>query len=155
LWIVEPCRLVWVYRRFTGLYCLHHQGDEEAVQTSETSVNSHQSTRLYNPQDSCLKFYIIINMTKYRDRAIYHFHGEISGFITGRETCTKWVFPCVFLVTPRKVYYRTDRSATNPSFLLLPSFLTFSLLYRSQSFYHSATCLSKRVFRYSSYKSIS
>jgi hypothetical protein len=25
-WIVAPCRLVWVYRRFRGLYCHHHQG---------------------------------------------------------------------------------------------------------------------------------
>jgi hypothetical protein len=37
-WVVAPCRLVWVYRRFGGLYCLHHQGDE--------------STQRYNPQDS-------------------------------------------------------------------------------------------------------
>jgi hypothetical protein len=27
-WVVEPCRLVWVYRRFGDLYCLHHQDDE-------------------------------------------------------------------------------------------------------------------------------
>jgi hypothetical protein len=27
LWAVAPCRLTWVYRRFRGLYCLHHQGD--------------------------------------------------------------------------------------------------------------------------------
>jgi hypothetical protein len=26
-WVVAPCRLVWVYQLFTGLYCLHHQGD--------------------------------------------------------------------------------------------------------------------------------
>jgi hypothetical protein len=26
-WVVVPCRLVWVYRRFRGLYCLHHQDD--------------------------------------------------------------------------------------------------------------------------------
>jgi hypothetical protein len=27
-WTVAPCRLVWVYRRLRGLYCLHYQGDE-------------------------------------------------------------------------------------------------------------------------------
>jgi hypothetical protein len=27
-WVVAPCRLVRVYRRFRGPYCLHHQGDE-------------------------------------------------------------------------------------------------------------------------------
>jgi hypothetical protein len=26
-WVVAPCRQVWVYRRFRGLYCLHHLGD--------------------------------------------------------------------------------------------------------------------------------
>jgi hypothetical protein len=25
-WVVAPCRLVWVYQRFRGLYCLHHHG---------------------------------------------------------------------------------------------------------------------------------
>jgi hypothetical protein len=25
-WVVAPCRLVWLYQRFRGLYCLHHQG---------------------------------------------------------------------------------------------------------------------------------
>jgi hypothetical protein len=81
-WAVALCRLVRVFRRFGGLYCLHHQGDEwsrapcrtysrvistdfpraaslialrmEAVQTSETSVNSYPSTRRYNQEDSHL-----------------------------------------------------------------------------------------------------
>jgi hypothetical protein len=26
-WVVAPCRLAWVYRRYSGPYCLHHQGD--------------------------------------------------------------------------------------------------------------------------------
>jgi hypothetical protein len=54
-WVVAPCRLVQVYQRFGGLYCLHHQGDHhlgESVQTSETSVILHQSTRRYNPEES-------------------------------------------------------------------------------------------------------
>jgi hypothetical protein len=56
-WVVAPCSLVEVYQHYRGLYCLHHQGDEwivEAVQTSETSVNSYQSTRRYNPQHNHL-----------------------------------------------------------------------------------------------------
>jgi hypothetical protein len=27
-WVVAPCSLVEVYRRFRGPCCLHHQGDE-------------------------------------------------------------------------------------------------------------------------------
>jgi hypothetical protein len=26
-WVVAPCTLIWVYRRFEDLYCLHHRGD--------------------------------------------------------------------------------------------------------------------------------
>jgi hypothetical protein len=26
-WVVAPCSLVEVYRRFRGAYCLHHQGE--------------------------------------------------------------------------------------------------------------------------------
>jgi hypothetical protein len=44
-WVVAPCRLVWVYQRFRGLYCLHHQGEEPVI-------NSYQSTWCYNPEDS-------------------------------------------------------------------------------------------------------
>jgi hypothetical protein len=29
-WVVAPCRPVWGYRRFRGLYCLHHQGDDSS-----------------------------------------------------------------------------------------------------------------------------
>jgi hypothetical protein len=44
---------VLVLRRFRGLYCLYHQGDE-SLQTSETLVNSYQSACCYNPEDSHL-----------------------------------------------------------------------------------------------------
>jgi hypothetical protein len=30
-WVVAPCRLVLVYRRFGGLYCLRHEDDEGAT----------------------------------------------------------------------------------------------------------------------------
>jgi hypothetical protein len=40
-WVVAPCSLVEVYRRFTGACCIHHQGD-------------HKTTRRNNPEDSDL-----------------------------------------------------------------------------------------------------
>jgi hypothetical protein len=54
-WVVPPCRLVWVYRRFRGPYYLHRQDDESPVTTSATLVNFYQSTRRYNPEDSHLQ----------------------------------------------------------------------------------------------------
>jgi hypothetical protein len=60
-WVVPPCSLVDVYKRFRGSCCLHHQGDGllialmmEAARTSETLVNIYQTTRRYNPEDSHL-----------------------------------------------------------------------------------------------------
>jgi hypothetical protein len=56
IWIIAPCRVVRVYQRFRGLYCLYHIGlMMEAVQTSETLVNLYQSTWHYNPDDSHLR----------------------------------------------------------------------------------------------------
>jgi hypothetical protein len=46
-WVVAPCSLVEVYKRFGGPCCLHHQGDR-------TLVNFYQTTRCYNPEDSHL-----------------------------------------------------------------------------------------------------
>jgi hypothetical protein len=47
-WVVAPCILIEVYRRFRGACCLHHQGES----SSETSVNFYQTTRCNNPKDS-------------------------------------------------------------------------------------------------------
>jgi hypothetical protein len=41
-WVVAPCSLVEVYRRFRGACCLHHQSNKC---TSETSVNFYQNTQ--------------------------------------------------------------------------------------------------------------
>jgi hypothetical protein len=49
-WVVAPCILVEVYRRFSLLIALM----TEAESTSETSVNFYQTTRRYNPEDSHL-----------------------------------------------------------------------------------------------------
>jgi hypothetical protein len=45
-WVVVPCSLVEVYRRFTGAYCFHNQGDPP--------VNAYQTIRHNNPEDSHL-----------------------------------------------------------------------------------------------------
>jgi hypothetical protein len=54
-WDIAPCSLG-VDRRFSGAYCLHHQGDEwqDAVCTSETSVYFNETTRCYIPVGSNL-----------------------------------------------------------------------------------------------------
>jgi hypothetical protein len=49
-WVVEPCSLVEVYRRYRGAIALIM----EAASTSETSLNFYQTTRRYNPKDSHL-----------------------------------------------------------------------------------------------------
>jgi hypothetical protein len=49
-WVVAGCRLVGVYQRFRLIALMM-----EAIQTSETAVNSHQSKRRYNPEDSHLQ----------------------------------------------------------------------------------------------------
>jgi hypothetical protein len=43
-WDTAPRSLVEVYRRFRDAYCLHHQGDDGAVRTSETSKRRSTST---------------------------------------------------------------------------------------------------------------
>jgi hypothetical protein len=53
-WDVLPCSEVDVDRCFRGKYCLHHLGDE-AVCTSETSVNIYLTTRQYIPENSKLQ----------------------------------------------------------------------------------------------------
>jgi hypothetical protein len=50
-WVVAPCRLVEVYRRFRGACCLRHQEDRR----SKTSVNFYPTTRCNNPEDSHLQ----------------------------------------------------------------------------------------------------
>jgi hypothetical protein len=47
-WVVAPCSLVEVYRRFRGACCLHHQDNE-------TSVNFYQTTWRNNPENSHLQ----------------------------------------------------------------------------------------------------
>jgi hypothetical protein len=53
-WVVAPCSLVEVYRRFTGACCLRYQGPDDEGSTYETSVNFYQTTRRNNPEDSHL-----------------------------------------------------------------------------------------------------
>jgi hypothetical protein len=75
-WVVAPCSLVEVYRRFRRLQTFYHQKIialmMEAASTSETPVNFYQTTRHNNPEEihlqtmGCFKnrlflFYIIVN----------------------------------------------------------------------------------------------
>jgi hypothetical protein len=61
-WVVAPCSLVEIYRRFRDACCLYNQGDQasiialitEGASTSETSANFYQTTRRNNPKDSHL-----------------------------------------------------------------------------------------------------
>jgi hypothetical protein len=66
-WVVAPCRLVEVYRRFGGDCCLHYQGKPLwrgylstllpfVASTSETSVNFYQNTWRNKTEDSHLQF---------------------------------------------------------------------------------------------------
>jgi hypothetical protein len=51
-WVVAPCSLVEVYRRFRGpLIALMM----EAARTSETLVKCYQTIRRYNPEDGHLR----------------------------------------------------------------------------------------------------
>jgi hypothetical protein len=43
-WVVAPCGQVWVYQRFRGLYCLHHQGDE-----SQTAWHNNPQADIFIP----------------------------------------------------------------------------------------------------------
>jgi hypothetical protein len=54
-WNVAPCSHFEVDRCFRDEYCLHHQGDEGAVSTSETPVNFEVTTWRYIPENSTLQ----------------------------------------------------------------------------------------------------
>jgi hypothetical protein len=62
--IVAPWSLIEVYGRFRGAFCLI-RAVMEGVRACETSVNSYQSTRRNNPEDSHLH-------TRRRENHIYH-----------------------------------------------------------------------------------
>jgi hypothetical protein len=71
-WVVAPCSLVDVNRRFRDACYLHHYGDDllitlmmEAASTSEMSVNIYQTAWLHNPEVSHLH-------TRRRDNLKYH-----------------------------------------------------------------------------------
>jgi hypothetical protein len=49
-WDVASCSLADTDRCFKGTYCLNHH-DDEAVRSSETSVNFYETTRHNIPED--------------------------------------------------------------------------------------------------------
>jgi hypothetical protein len=86
--VVATCWLAWVYRRFRGPGCHHHQGEEwlivlmmEAVRTSETSVNLYQSIWRYNPEHSHhhthrrenLKLYLAFLLLRHGDASLWNY----------------------------------------------------------------------------------
>jgi hypothetical protein len=75
-WVVAPCSLVEVYRRFRGACCLHYQGDVtsltalmvEAAGTSEMPVKFYQTTRRNDPEDSHLNICYCFGIFDKNDR---------------------------------------------------------------------------------------
>jgi hypothetical protein len=54
-WDLATCSLVYIDRHFGGAYCLHHQGDDMTVSSSETSIIIYHATRRNNLEDSHLQ----------------------------------------------------------------------------------------------------
>jgi hypothetical protein len=93
-WVVAPCSLGEVYRRFRGACCLHHQGDE-------ASVNLHQTTWRNNPEDSHLHTRHRQNLKSHLGRSYVKFSG------IGCIPAFKWLV--VILLTDNSVdfYFRS------------------------------------------------
>jgi hypothetical protein len=59
-WLVAPCILVDIYRRFRGICCIHNQRyeswehDDGGSKYLWTSANFYKTTQHYNPEDSHL-----------------------------------------------------------------------------------------------------
>jgi hypothetical protein len=65
-WVVAPCSLVEIDRRFRGASCLHHQGDQRPDDAgSSTSVSFYQTTRRNIPgsqPSSTLLLFLILSL---------------------------------------------------------------------------------------------
>jgi hypothetical protein len=77
-WVVVPCSLADVYRRFRGFCCLHHQGDwsplVEAVSISETSVYLFHTAWRNSPKDSHPQSRRRQNLTSERFEGCWSYH---------------------------------------------------------------------------------
>jgi hypothetical protein len=108
-WVVVPCKLEWVYQRFRGMYCLHHQVDGalmmEAMQTSQTLVNSYQTTRRYNPEDSHLHSHLRENLcTPSLVRAVdIHLYSWRAGFSSPSGNLISWYVFVIFVSPSRRM----------------------------------------------------
>jgi hypothetical protein len=60
-WVVVPCSLVKVYRRFRGACCLHHQGDRhlEELSFSHRSLNIVRSVKSMRQKKKKIYIYIL------------------------------------------------------------------------------------------------
>jgi hypothetical protein len=66
---IALCSLIGVYPRFTGVYCLHHQGDDlmfETAFTSEMSVYFNETTWHYIPESCHLQAHCHENLKSYK-----------------------------------------------------------------------------------------
>jgi hypothetical protein len=96
-WIVASCGLVRVSQGFRGLYCLRHQGDEspialmmESVRTYETSVNIHQSTRRYNPEDGHLRcIFRLTDVTRTQQGPKHYLYYQAQARPRSVQTCIR------------------------------------------------------------------
>jgi hypothetical protein len=81
--VVATCSLVEVYRRFRCAWCLHHQSNDliEAASTSETSVNSYQTTQRNKTEDRHLQKLLIWN---------FGWDGKIRRFVRMYEKAADW-----------------------------------------------------------------
>jgi hypothetical protein len=86
-WVVTPCRLVWVTDFQRSILSSSSTPLMEAVRTSETSVNSHQSTRRYNPQGSHLHTHRRENSKSYAVFAVSTRHFTDTA-MTGKSSVT-------------------------------------------------------------------
>jgi hypothetical protein len=86
LWVVAPCSLIEVYRRFIGA-CSLIALMVEAAGKSETSVDFHQTIRSNNPEDSHLNNKLSLSNQHIVPRGIaymeyFHFRHSVTHVLT-------------------------------------------------------------------------
>jgi hypothetical protein len=80
-WVVAPCSLVEVYRRFELIAQMM-----EAAWTSETPVNVYQTTQRNNPEDSHLNNRRRENLKYHLDSSLFTMADDIFGTLESLKT---------------------------------------------------------------------
>jgi hypothetical protein len=65
-WVLAPCSLIEIDRRFRGAYCLHRL-DVKALSTCETLVSFYQTTGRNITEDSHLQIINSLNNNGYKE----------------------------------------------------------------------------------------